>query len=183
MQKKALPKLMLLVLVAIFVIAAIFLYKCVNNSVRDTYTSNNPYLEISTNYKQGDIFKFKDIFRFKFSKAYIISDYSLTVNEINEKYCLNIKNIKLGTRLDATQNKNLRRIVFVDSNNNYIMDSSYDTSSEFVITEEEITVYPDTRIRISGYIHIDNTDSESDSVIICDVLDISEKDRLKLLSR
>lgn len=183
MQNKMLPKILLLLLIGAIVIAAIFLYKCVNGIVRDTYTSNNPYLEISANYKQGDIFSLKDIFRFDFAKAYIISNYSLTGNEINEKYCLNIKNIKLGTRLDAAKDKNLRRILFVDSDDNYIMDSSYDTSSEFVITEEEITVYPDTRIRISGYIHIDNTDSESDSVIICDVLDISEKDRLKLFSR
>lgn len=172
-------RILLACLAGLSVIIVISVCRGVNSFVHDIYTSNNPYLEISSYYNEGDSFKLKDIFRFEFAKAYIISDYSLTGTEINDKYDLDIKNIKLGVMSGTVQNENLVRIVFVDDNNNFIMDCCYNKSSEFIITDEEITVYPNTLFKISGYSYAVDTDSEASRVFICDVLNLKEGDRLR----
>lgn len=159
----------------LLIISACFISDAVSFEVHKLHTSHNYYAEINE-HKEDEKFKAKEAFVFDFEKAYIISDCSLNGNEINETYNLNL-NIK---QIEVEHNEDLRRILFVDKNGNYITDYCYNIKSEFTIIDEDIVIYPNTYMRIVDYKPSQtDTDSYPSGLIVCDIVNVKEAEHLK----
>ena len=83
----------------------------------------------------------KNVFSFKFHKAYVFDDPYISGEDFAKKHGLNISisQVKSGT------SENIQRIVFVDDLGHFVYEFKCD-SGEVLIAEKGIVIYPETVI-------------------------------------
>lgn len=119
---------------------------CFNFSKDEKYTK-----KIISKLKDNETFIVSEIFEFDFDRAYVISDNYIDGELIAQKHGLNIS----IEEVKETETENIRRIVFVDTEGEYVYEYQY-SHSQLNAYEEGLIIYPYTKIEKSEMQWIDH---------------------------